>query len=36
MDTQINHVHMEIKTCIENDQNESGCVPRQQTTMRYQ
>ena len=26
MDTQIDHTHMGIKTCIENDQNESACV----------
>ena len=27
MDTQIDHAHIRIKTCIENDQNGSGCVP---------
>ena len=27
MDTQIDHAHMGIKTCIENDKKESGCVP---------
>ena len=27
MDTQIDHVHMGIKTCLENEQNGSGCVP---------
>ena len=32
MDTQIDHVHMGIKTCIENEQNESGCVPRTRTS----
>ena len=27
---------MRIRTCIDNDQSESGCVPRQRATMRYQ
>ena len=26
MDTQIDHAHMRIKICIENDQNGNGCV----------
>ena len=30
------HAHVRIRTCIENYQSESGCVPRQQATMRYQ
>ena len=36
MDTQIDHAHMEIRTCIENDQSESLCVPGQRATIRYQ
>ena len=36
MDTQNDHTHMEIKTYIKNDQNESECVPWQQMTMHYQ
>ena len=32
MDTQIDHAHMGIKTHIENDQNESGCVPGPRTS----
>ena len=32
MDTQIDHAHIGIKTCIENDQNESGCVPGPRTS----
>ena len=31
-----NHAHMKIGTCIENDQNESVCVPEPRATMRYQ
>ena len=27
MDTLIDHAHMGIKTCLENDQNGSGCIP---------
>ena len=27
MDTQIDHAHMGIKICIENDRNGKGCVP---------
>ena len=36
MDTQIDHAHIGIRTCIENDQNGNGCVPGQRATMRYQ
>ena len=36
MDTQIDHAHIGIRTCIENDQNGSGCVPGQRATMLYQ
>ena len=32
MDTQIDHAHMGIKTRIENDQKESGCVPGSRTS----
>ena len=32
MDTQINHTHMGIETCIENEQKESGCVPGPRTS----
>ena len=35
MDTQIDHAHIGIRTCIENDQNGSGGVPGQWATMRY-
>ena len=30
------HAHVRIRTCIENDQSESGCVLGQRATMRYQ
>ena len=36
MDTQIDHAHVGIKTCIDNDQSESGCVHGQRATMHYQ
>ena len=36
MDTQINHAHIGIKTCVENDQNGSGCILGLRATMRYQ
>ena len=32
MDAHINHAHMRIRICIENDQNMSECVPGSQTT----
>ena len=32
MDTQIDHAHMGIKICIENEQNGSGCVPGTRTS----
>ena len=35
MDTQIDHAHMGISTCIENDKSGHGCVPEQWATMRY-
>ena len=36
MNTQIEHAHMNIKTCIERDQNKYECVPGQRVIMRYQ
>ena len=36
MNTQIEHAHMNIKTCIERDQNKYECVPEQRATIRYQ
>ena len=36
MDAQIDHAHMGIETCIENDQNGNGCVPEPWNTMCYQ
>ena len=36
MDTQNDHARMRIKICINKDQSESGCVPRQRAPMRYQ
>ena len=36
MGAQIDHAHMRIKTCTENDQNGNGCVPEPWNTMRCQ
>ena len=36
MNTQNKHAHVRIRTCIDNDQSESGCVPGQRATMHYQ
>ena len=36
MGTQIDHAHMGIRTCMENDRNGSGCILGPQATMRYQ
>ena len=36
MNTQNNHAHVRIKTCIGNDHSENGCVPRQRAIRRYQ
>ena len=33
---RINHAHVGIRTCIDTDQSESGYIPGQQATMRYQ
>ena len=35
MDTRNYHAHIRIRKCIENNQSGSGCVPVQQTAMRY-
>ena len=35
MDTQVNHAHMGIRTCIENNKNESVCVPGPRAATRY-
>ena len=35
MDTRNYHAHIRIRICIENNQSGSGCVPVQQTAMRY-
>ena len=35
MNTRINHAHMGIWICIENNQSGSGCVPDKQTATRY-
>ena len=35
MNTQINYAHMGISTCVEDDQNESVCVPGPRATMHY-
>ena len=36
INTQNNSAHMGTRICIENDQSESGYIPGQRATMRYQ